>query len=84
MATELVAAMKDPTQTAASLLEMYNNESATGDDVSPFSNADLNNSTRSVRGKVSASNDFFSSNSVESAQRKRAVSYTHLTLPTKA
>jgi len=35
MATELVAAMKDPTQTAASLLEMYNNESATGDDVSP-------------------------------------------------
>ena len=71
MATELVAAMKDPTQTAASLLEMYNNESATGDDVSPFSNADLNNSTRSVRGKVAASNDFFSSNSVESAQRKR-------------
>jgi len=71
MATELIGAMKDPTQTTESLLEMYNNESATGDDVSPFSNVDLNSSTRSVRGKVAASNDFFSSNSVESAQRKQ-------------
>jgi len=71
MATELIGAMKDPTQTTESLLEMYNNESATGDDVSPFSNVDLNGSTRSVRGKVAASNDFFSSNSVESAQRKQ-------------
>lgn len=71
MATELIVAMKDPTQTTTSLLEMYNNQSATGDEVSPFSTADLNNSTRSVRGKVAASNDFFSSNTVESAQRKQ-------------
>jgi hypothetical protein len=71
MATELISAMKDPTQTDVSLLEMYNNESATGDDVSPFNNADLNNSTRSIRGKVAASNDFFASNTVESVQRKQ-------------
>lgn len=71
MATELISAMKDPTQTAVSLLEKYNNESATGDDVSPFSNENLNSSTRSVRGKVAASNDFFSSNTVESVQRKQ-------------
>jgi len=71
MAKELIGAMKDPNQTVVSLLEMYNNESVTGDDVSPFSTEDLNSSTRSIRSKVAASTDFFSSNTVESVQRKQ-------------
>ncbi len=67
MAGELVAAMTDPQTTIVSLQEMFANESATGEDVAPFSTDELNTSTKSVRSKVAASKDLFEANTSESA-----------------
>ena len=67
MATELINAMKDETATSAKLLEMYANETATGEDANPYADATLNESTKSVKSKTAASKDFFSSNTAESA-----------------
>ncbi len=62
MAEELIAAMNGfDTTTEQLLLDMYANEN------SPFANEDLNSSSRSVRSKVAASEDFFSNNSAASA-----------------
>ena len=66
MAEELVASMRDfDTATEQSLLDMYANEN------SPFSDDDLNASSKSVRGKVAASQDYFSDNSAASAEIKQ-------------
>jgi len=70
MASELIAAMKDFATTQESLLEMFSNQTANGEDANPFANPALNESTKSVKSKVAASNDFFSSNTVESAEIK--------------
>ncbi len=66
MAEELVASMRDfDVATEQSLLDMYANEN------SPFSDDDLNASSKSVRGKVAASQDYFSDNSAASAEIKQ-------------
>jgi len=67
MATELIEGMLDINSTESLLLEMYTNETATGGDAVPFSNPEYNASTKSVKSKVAASQDFFSSNTAESA-----------------
>ena len=70
MATELINAMKDFMITEAELLEMYRNETATGEDANPFADADLNASTKSIKSKTAASADYFASNTVEAATIK--------------
>ncbi len=70
MATELIDAMKDFDQNTSVLLEMYANQTAAGDDANPYSDAELNASTKSVKSKVAASADFFASNTSESATIK--------------
>ena len=67
MAEELVNAMKDFDLQESVLLEMFRNADENGGDVAPFSNPDYNESTKSIKSKVAASVDFFSSNSAESA-----------------
>ncbi len=71
MATELINAMNDFDQTTETMLEMYANQTATGDDATPFSDAALNVSSKSVRSKTAASRDFFSSNTVEASEVKQ-------------
>ena len=70
MATELINAMTDFGVSDVELLEMYTNETASGADANPFTDATLNASTKSIKSKVAASNDFFSSNTLESAKIK--------------
>ncbi|MEM6344648.1 MAG: DUF4856 domain-containing protein [Bacteroidota bacterium] len=71
MAGELAGSLKDfDNATKELLLEMYRNETASGGDANPYSNADLNASDKSVKGKVAASRDFFSSNAVDAAAIK--------------
>ena len=70
MGQELIDAMKDFSVTEEALLEMYANETASGGDANPFAEASLNESTKSVRSKVAASADFFSSNTVDAASIK--------------
>lgn len=70
MATELIEAMKDFDTTSEQLLEMYSNQTSTGEDTDPFSDVSLNESTKSVKSKIAASRDFFNTNSVESNQIK--------------
>lgn len=71
MAAELINGMKDfDNATKQSLLEMFRNESENGDDVSPFADAGLNASTKSVKSKVAASKDLFSTNTTESSEIK--------------
>ncbi|MEL7340807.1 MAG: DUF4856 domain-containing protein, partial [Bacteroidota bacterium] len=71
MGGELGSAMKDfDNSTAELLLEMYRNETASGEDASPFADASLNSSTKSIKSKVAASRDFFSTNTVDAAAIK--------------
>lgn len=66
MGEELIATMLDfDTASEQLLLDMYANENT------PFSNEDLNASDKSVRGKVAASQDYFSNNSAASATIKQ-------------
>lgn len=67
MATELAAAMTDPNNTAEGLAAMFANEGPDGEDVDPFTTDSLNASTKSVRGKVAASHDYFFANTTEQA-----------------
>jgi len=67
MAEEFTSALKDFERNESELLEMFRNEGENGEDVSPFSSADLNESTKSIKSKVAASNDLFSTNTAESA-----------------
>lgn len=71
MASELVSAMSDfDNSTEELLLQMYRNQTADGGDVDPFSSASLNESTKSVKSKVAASTDFFSSNATVGTELK--------------
>ncbi len=70
MGQELISAMKDFGVSETTLLEMYANETADGTDANPFSDAALNESTKSIRSKTAASADFFSSNTVDAAAIK--------------
>lgn len=70
MAEELVDAMLEFSITKERLLEMYRNETASGDDASPFGNADLNAAPQSIKSKVAASADYFAANTSESSQIK--------------
>lgn len=67
MAEELTSAMKDFSVQEADLLAMFRNADENGGDIAPFSNEDLNSSTKSIRSKVAASRDFFSSNTAETS-----------------
>ncbi|MEM6805415.1 MAG: DUF4856 domain-containing protein [Bacteroidota bacterium] len=70
MGGELINAMKDFGVSAAAMLEMYRNETESGGDANPFADASLNSSTKSIKSKVAASQDFFSSNTATAAQLK--------------
>lgn len=66
MGEELISSMRNfDTATEQSLLDMYANEN------SPFESGDLNTSTKNVRGKVAASQDYFSNNAASSAEIKQ-------------
>ncbi|MCX8211311.1 MAG: DUF4856 domain-containing protein [Lewinella sp.] len=64
MAEETISAMKDFDKTAEDLSNMFTNAN------SPFTDADLNASSKSVRSKVAASSELFASNSVRAAEIK--------------
>lgn len=70
MAEELISALKGFNTNETTLLEMYANETIAGEDANPFTNADLNASTKSIRSKTAASIDYFSSNTVDAAEIK--------------
>jgi len=70
MAGELASGLLDFDKTEEDLLAMYANQDALGQDVDPFEDADLNASAKSIKSKVAASIDFFSSDAVASAQIK--------------
>jgi hypothetical protein len=71
MAMELNDAMMDfDNSTEALLLQMYRNQTADGNDADPFSESSLNEETKSVKEKVAASQDYFSSNTAVSAEIK--------------
>lgn len=71
MGQELIDAMNDFSVSEEQLLEMYANATANGGgDANPFSDAALNESTKSIRSKVAASADLFSSNTVDAASIK--------------
>ncbi len=70
MAEELVAALVDPTNSEATLTAMFRNEGPNGEDVAPFSSADLNAATKSIRSKVAASRDYFFADATTSAEIK--------------
>lgn len=67
MGAELKGAMEDPANSEEKLLEMFANQAADGSDVNPWSDPDLNASTKSLRSKVAASFDYFSGNSITQA-----------------
>ncbi len=66
MGGELIAAMKDFSVTAQQLQDMYANP----DGVDPFTNPELNTSTKSIKSKVAASVDYFAANTVGAATIK--------------
>lgn len=71
MGGELLDAMMDfDNSTSVSLLEIFRNETEAGEDANPFSLVDLNASDKSLKSKIAASLDLFSSNTVESAAVK--------------
>ncbi len=61
MAEELVSALKTPSFTEAQLDGMFDHTEGDAD----FSDADLNASSKNVRAKSAASNDFFASNTTD-------------------
>ena len=71
MADELFSAMSDFDNTTEELLlQMYRNQTQDGGNVDPFSEANLNSSDKSIKSKVAASRDYFSSNASLSADVK--------------
>ena len=70
MGTELIGAMSDFSSTKEDLLEMFRNETESGGDANPYADASLNASTKSIKSKVAASKDLFSTNTVASTQIK--------------
>jgi hypothetical protein len=71
MSSELSSAMTDfDNSTEELLLQMFRNQGGNGEDVDPYSESELNSSTKSVKSKVAASTDFFSTNTAVSSQIK--------------
>jgi hypothetical protein len=70
MASELGVNMSDLSITEDLLLQLYRNETSSGGDANPYTDPVLNTSTKNVKEKVAASNNYFSSNTVESANIK--------------
>jgi len=71
MSDELFSAMSDFDNTTEELLlQMYRNQTQDGGNVDPFSEANLNSSDKSIKSKVAASRDYFSSNASLSADVK--------------
>lgn len=71
MGEELFDAMFEPESTTETMLyEMYRNEDENGNAVDPFSDPELNNSTKSLKNKVAASRDYFNSNATLSVEIK--------------
>ncbi|MTB50243.1 DUF4856 domain-containing protein [Lewinella sp. W8] len=68
MGNEIGDALKDFTKTEADLAAMYANAGPNGEDVAPYTQASLNESTKSVRGKTAASRDYFSTNTATAAE----------------
>ncbi|MEO9967004.1 MAG: DUF4856 domain-containing protein [Reichenbachiella sp.] len=66
MAEELISALTDETKSKESLLSMFAHEEGDSD----FSDAELNASSKSVRSKTAASNDFFSNNTTDASAIK--------------
>lgn len=75
MATELMAGLSNSALSKATLLEMFRNETTERGDANPFGNSELNSSSKSIKSKVAASNDFFSSNTAEAAIIKSDFEY---------
>jgi len=70
MASELVVAMQNFNVEASDMLEMFSNQTASGTDANPFNDMTLNESDKSVKSKVAASKDFFSTNTAEAFEIK--------------
>lgn len=70
MGEELISELKNFSSTEVVLNEMFANKTAAGDDVNPFGNSTLNESTKSIKSKVAASSDYFSANTVTAAKIK--------------
>ncbi|MDZ7757169.1 DUF4856 domain-containing protein [Rhodohalobacter sp.] len=71
MADELFSAMLDFENTTEELLlQMYRNQDENGNEVDPYSEEELNTSTKSVKSKVAASRDYFTGNATLSAEIK--------------
>lgn len=68
MAIELKHAMLDVSKSKDELLNMFTNQ---GMEIDPFTDPELNESTKNIRSKLAASKDFFETNSVESASIRR-------------
>lgn len=69
MATELVQSIHDfDNSTSELLLQMFRNEGLNGEDVAPFTNEELNTSSKSIKSKVAASRDYFSAKTAVSAE----------------
>ena len=67
MAEELVAALLEPSTSEETLMNMFRNAGPNGEDVAPFTTAELNAETKSLRSKVAASAERFSANATEAA-----------------
>lgn len=71
MGDEFFLAMSDFENTTEELLlQMYRNATADGGDADPWLEDDLNESDKSIKSKVAASADYFSTNATESATIK--------------
>ncbi|MEX2476832.1 MAG: DUF4856 domain-containing protein [Gracilimonas sp.] len=74
MGNELFSAMSDFDNTTEELLlEMYRNQDENGNNVDPYSDSDLNTSTKSIKSKVAASRDYFSSNATQAAEIRNQI-----------
>ena len=67
MAEELSSALTNYNLSEATLLELYSNMTADGSDADPYTDANLNESTKSIESKVAASSDFFAANTTEAS-----------------
>ncbi|MDZ7755921.1 DUF4856 domain-containing protein [Rhodohalobacter sp.] len=71
MADELFSAMLDFENTTEELLlQMYRNQNENGNEVDPYSEEELNASTKSIKSKVADSRDYFTGNATLSAEIK--------------
>ena len=71
MGIEMFNAMSDfDNTTEQNILEMYRNQNESGNDVDPYSDPELNASGKSIKSKVAASRDYFSTNATQASEIK--------------